>query len=110
MEKDPRIFLRHIAENIDLIGRDLAGVSGEDFKKDKILQDAIVRRIEIIGEAAKNLPDSFKVAHPEIPWREIAGTRDFIVHEYFSVDLDLVWEITQKDLPDLKMKISAILL
>jgi len=87
----------------------LVGISEDDFKKSSLLQDAIVRRIEIIGEATKNLPDNFKAKYSEIPWRQITSTRDFIVHEYFSIDLDLVWEITQKDLPDLKVKITKII-
>ena len=109
MKKDPKIFLVHILENINLIEEDLSGVDAENFKKSRLLQDAVVRRVEVMGEAAKNLPEEFKSEHPDVPWRKIAGTRDFIVHEYFSIDLDLVWEITQKELPDLKNKITAIL-
>ncbi|MFH1193158.1 MAG: DUF86 domain-containing protein [Candidatus Jorgensenbacteria bacterium] len=109
MNKDPRVFLLHILEYIELVEKDIAGVAKDEFKTNRLLQDAVVRRIEVIGEAAKNLPEDFKSQHPEIPWRQIAGTRDFIIHEYFSIDLDLVWEITRKDLPDLRGKISALL-
>ncbi len=109
MEKDPKIFLLHVLENISLVENDLKEISEDVFKRNKTLQDATMRRIEVIGEAVKNLPDVFKKSHPEVPWREIASTRDYVIHEYFSIDLDTVWEITQKDFPDLKLKIGKIL-
>jgi len=109
MKKDPKIFLSHILENIELIEKDMSGVSKNDFINNKLLQDAIIRRVEVIGEAVKNLPDEFKEIHVNVPWKKIAGTRDFIVHEYFSIDLDLVWEITQKELAGLKKNIVNLL-
>jgi len=109
MTKDPKIFLLHMLDNIDLIEKDMDGFEKNEFIKNRLLQDGIVRRIEIIGEAAKNVPEEFKLEHSEIPWKKIAGTRDFIVHEYFSIDLDLVWEITQRELKDLKEKILKII-
>lgn len=72
-------------------------------------QYAIVRAIEIIGEAVKNLPSSFKSKHPSISWKEIIGTRDKIIHHYFGVDLDIIWDIVNKDIPDLKKKILKIM-
>jgi uncharacterized protein with HEPN domain len=70
------------------------------------LQDQIVRRIEIIGEAVKNLPDDMKKGHPEVPWRDMAGMRDIVVHQYFGVDLEFVWQAATKDFPELKRKIQ----
>lgn len=69
------------------------------------LQDAVIRRIEIIGEAVKNIPDGIKGKYPEIPWKEIAGMRDILIHEYFGIDLELTWEVVTRDIPDLKTKL-----
>jgi len=109
MKKDPQILLRHIRESIDLIFVYMDGVSEDGFKRDIGTQDKVLRRIEIIGEAVKGLPDDFIDIHPEVPWRQIASMRDLIIHEYFSIDIDLVWEIVKKKLPELKSKIETML-
>jgi len=108
MKKDAKIFLAHILESIELIEAFLKNISKEEFIKSVQIQDAVVRRLEIIGEAAKNIPRSFRVKYPEIPWRKITGTRDIIVHEYFGVDLKLTFKIAKDDLPKLKKKILKI--
>ena len=72
------------------------------------LQDQIIRRIQVIGEAVKNLPDDLKRSHPEVPWRDIAGMRDIVIHQYFGIDLEFVWNVLTKDIPDLKLKILKI--
>ena len=77
------------------------GVSFENFNNDRLLQHAVIRLIEIIGEAARNVSADFKAAHPEIPWAAIVGMRHRLVHEYFRVAPDKVWEVVQKDLPEL---------
>jgi uncharacterized protein with HEPN domain len=71
--------------------------------------DAVIRQLEIIGEATKNVTDIVRMNHPQIPWKRIAGLRDILIHNYMGVDLPAVWEITQKNLPDLKKQIQAIL-
>ena len=109
MKKDAEVFLRHIIESVCRIQEFTIGISKEKFMKDIKLQDAVLRRIEIIGEAAKNIPLDFREKHANIPWNEMARTRDKLIHGYFGVDLELTWNIIKEDLPDLKEKIEKIL-
>ena len=109
MTKDPTIYLEHMLESIGLIEEYVSGLDLEKFLDNDEKQDAVLRRISIIGEAAKNLPDEFRWIHEGIPWRRIAGMRDKAIHEYFGVDLQLVWTVTQKNLPELKKAIRSIL-
>ncbi len=107
--KDPLIFLKHILGAITDIEESTKDLSKKEFKENKDVKDATVRRLEIIGEAVKNLPELFKGKYLKIPWKEIAGTRDKIIHHYFGVDLDIVWDIVKKDLLNLKKDIERIL-
>ena len=108
MNKDPLIFIAHILENIEDIAVFSKGLTRKGLEKNKLKRNAIIRSIEIIGEAVKNVPHSFRNKHPDVPWKEIAGARDRMIHQYFDVDLDLVWDIAQKDIPLLKKKIEKI--
>jgi uncharacterized protein with HEPN domain len=108
MKKDPGIFIGHILDSIEIIEGYSEGMTEVDLMKLVDLQDKIIRRIEIIGEAVKNLPDDLKKAHHEIPWRDIAGMRDIVVHQYFGVDLEFVWHVVTKDIPELKPKLLKI--
>ena len=89
MKNDNLIFLKHIEQSIADIFGYTKGVSKADFLKDKKLGDAVTRKVEILGEAVKNLPAGFRNRHQEIPWSEIARTRDKLIHQYFGVDIDI---------------------
>lgn len=108
-KKDPKIFLKHTLESISEIDRNTKNLSEDNFFDSVTIQDAVVRRLEIIGEAVKNLPPSFRNKHPKIPWKKIAGMRDVLIHEYFGVNIGLVWKIVNKDIPKLKKQISELL-
>jgi len=108
MKKDITIFLKHILESIDLIEEYIKDKKKTEFLKLKQLQDSVIRRIEIIGEAVKNIPDDFKETYPKIPWKQIVGMRDILIHQYFGIDLNLTWEVVEKDLPELKKHIINI--
>lgn len=109
MKKDPKIFLTHIIESIKEIEKNTDNLSEDKFLSSTIIQDAVVRRLEIIGEATKNIPESFRDKHHDIPWKKLAGMRDVLIHEYFGVDLILVWKIINKDIPKLKKQIAELL-
>ena len=81
----------------------------DEFYLDRQVQDAVVRRLEIIGEAVKNIDDDFRNKYPHVPWKKIAGMRDIIAHEYFGVKLDRVWGVVRKDLPHLKQQMLLII-
>ncbi len=108
--KDVNLFLEHILDSIKDVELFLKGVSKEKFLKNKEKQYAVIRGIEIIGEAVKNIPYEFRRKHKDIPWKEIAGMRDRLIHHYFGVNLERVWNVIKKDLPDLKESVSRILL
>ncbi|MEK6913093.1 MAG: DUF86 domain-containing protein [Nanoarchaeota archaeon] len=109
MKKESLIFVKHILEAITDTEESTKNLSKKEFKENKDIKDATIRRLEIIGEAVKNIPDSFKDKYPKILWKDIAGMRDKLMHHYFGVDLEIVWKVIKEDLPDLKNKIEKII-
>jgi uncharacterized protein with HEPN domain len=109
MKKDPLVFIKHIRDFIDDIESYVRNKTKSQFLKNKMMQDAIVRKIGVIGQAVKNLPASFTNKYPAVPWSDIAGMRDKLIHYYFGVDLDKVWDVIKQDIPELKKQIKEIL-
>ena len=109
MKKDTLIFIEHIIESINLIEDFSKSLTKEKLESDKLRQSAIIRQIEIIGEAIKNLPKIFMEKYPQVMWKDIVGTRDRVIHQYFDIDIAIVWDIISKDLPVLKKQIEDIL-
>jgi uncharacterized protein with HEPN domain len=102
-------YLGHIREAIERIDEYLIGVARERFLADRMLQDAVIRNIEIVGEAARKLSDGFTTRHPSVPWRAIAEMRNRLAHGYFAVNLLTVWNVTQSDLPKLREQLKKII-
>lgn len=109
MVKDDKIFITHILDSIKLIEQYTKKVSWEKFEYAWPIVDAVVRRVEIIGEAANKISKELKNKHKEIPWIDIVGMRNFLIHEYFDVDAKEVWRTVKSDLPELKKKIKKLL-
>jgi len=101
--------LRHIRVEAQFLAKAIAGVSAVDFGRDETLKRACVRSIEVIGEATKKLPDSLRSKYPDVEWKNMAGMRDRLIHEYFGVDYDLVYEVAQNRAADLAKQVDRIL-
>ena len=108
MKRDIGLFIEDIVNSIKNIEEFANGLNKEKFSKDKLRQSAIIRQLEIIGEAVKNIPNSFREKYPKIVWKDIAGFRDILSHAYFGVNLDRVWKIVEIDLPKLKEEVKKI--
>lgn len=109
MKKDVRLYIQDIVESLEKIMNYTTGIKEGEFYKDEKLQDAVVRRLEIVGEAAKHVPQPIRDKYSDIPWRQIAGMRDVLIHEYGSVDIDRLWQAAVKDCPVLKVRLKEIL-
>lgn len=106
--KDDRVFLAHILDAIERI-ESFTAAGHEQFTSQLIIQDAVVRNLEVIGEAVKSLSVDLCSRHPDIPWKQIAGMRDVLIHNYFGVKLETVWRVVVDHLPPLKAKVSQLL-
>jgi uncharacterized protein with HEPN domain len=106
--KDDSIYLLHIRDTLNRIFDYTAG-GAENFLQDTKTQDAVVRNLEIIGEAVKHISEKLRAQYPDVPWKRIAGMRDKMIHEYFGVNLQLVWDVVVQELPGLRGRIEQIL-
>ena len=108
MKKDPLVYIDDIQDSIEAIKKYTAGLTREDFFSSSEKQDAVYRRLEVIGEAANRLPDEFRDRYPLIPWNKLVGMRNVLIHEYDSIDLDRVWETIQRDIRELEDYMKSI--
>lgn len=108
MSKDYKIYIEDILEAIHKIDAYLKGMTFEQFSKDTKTVDAVVRNLEVIGEAIKSIPQNIKEKNRQIEWKKIAGLRDILIHQYFGVDLEIVWDVTQNKLPSLKRQMEEM--
>jgi uncharacterized protein with HEPN domain len=107
--KDDSIFIEHILEAIDQIMDYTEGVNKEEFDTNRMRQDAVIRQIEIIGEAAKKISSTTTQKFPEIPWKQMAGMRDKLIHNYFGVDIGTVWLTVKNDIPLLQQQLKNLI-
>jgi uncharacterized protein with HEPN domain len=109
MKKDDSVYLHHIMDAFVQIERYTDGVSHDDFMENRLLQDGVIRQLEVMGEAARNLTEDLRNEYPNIPWRQMIGLRNRMIHAYFNVNLQIIWEIIQGDIPNLKKDINYVL-
>ena len=109
MFRDPGLFLDDIRESCEKVLRYTHGMDFEAFKSDEKTKDAVVRNLGIIGEAVKRLPDTLRDRYPKVEWRKITGLRDIIVHEYFGVDEEILWDVVQNKVPELLNQVKRVL-
>lgn len=108
MIKNDHVYLEHILESIRKIEDFVNAITKFEFDQSILIQDAVIRNIEIIGEATKKISKQFTQSHPEIPWQDMAGMRDKLIHDYLDVDLEVVWKTVESDLPLLKELIQNL--
>jgi uncharacterized protein with HEPN domain len=109
MKKDDTVYLRHIIDAFLQIERYTNGVTYEEFLSNSLLQDAVIRQLEVMGEAARNLSADLQNEYPAIPWRQMISLRNRMIHAYFNVNLQIIWEIIQGDIPNLKQDMMRVL-
>jgi len=108
MKKDDLIYVDHILDSIKKIEKYTDTLTIHDFVENELVQDGVIRNFEIIGEATKHLSKSFRDKYSDIPWKQIAGMRDILIHDYLGIDIYSVWETIETDIPQLKHQLSRI--
>lgn len=108
-KRDVKLYVKDILEAIKAIEKFVEGMDFENFKEDDKTSSAVIRKFEIIGEATKNIPQSIKEKYPHIPWKEMAGFRDRLIHFYFGIKYDIVWDTIKLRLPELRNNIEKLL-
>ena len=108
MKKDDAVYLKHILDAIHRIEEYVRKIEYSGFIENYLIQDGVIRQIEIIGEATKRLSNEIREKYTDIPWKDIVGMRNKLIHDYFGVDVDAVWETVKKDIPVLKKKLMDI--
>ncbi|MEE8358594.1 MAG: DUF86 domain-containing protein [Candidatus Hydrothermarchaeales archaeon] len=110
MKRRPyRLFVEDIIESMDKLDRYTNGLTHKTFASNELVVDASIRNLEIIGEASKNIPDEVREKYSAIPWKRMTGLRNITIHEYFGIDLDIIWEIITKNLPETKPELETML-
>jgi len=109
MSRDEAVYLKHVLDAISRIEEYVQGIEETDFKQNYLIQDGVIRQLEIIGEAVKRISNEIRLKYQNIPWQDIAGTRDKLIHQYFGVDIEKVWVMVKEDIPVLKREVSEIL-
>jgi len=108
MTRDMRLYIEDILDSIAKIEQYTKNINEQNFLADTQIQDSVFRRLEIIGEAVKNISNDIRNKYPEIPWRKIAGLRDILIHEYFGVNARRAWKVAKEDIPDLKQQLLKV--
>jgi uncharacterized protein with HEPN domain len=108
MKKDDTVYMKHILDAIHRVEEYTQNIEYKDFIENHLIQDGVIRQIEIIGEAVKRLSNEIREKYTDVPWKDIVGMRNKLIHNYFGVDVDAVWETVKKDIPVLKKKLIGI--
>ncbi|PIU10118.1 hypothetical protein COT30_00890 [Candidatus Micrarchaeota archaeon CG08_land_8_20_14_0_20_49_17] len=109
MKEEDRVYLKHILDAISTIEQYVGSSSYDEFLGNRLLQDGVIRQIQIIGEASKKLSSELKQKYPQIPWKDIVGMRDKIVHDYLGVDPEVVWKTISGNIPEFKKEVSLLM-